>query len=160
TFDPSNRQRIYAGGTVGDGVFKSEDGGLTWARRRFGSSAVNVIPVAVDPLSPNIVYAGTQNEGLFKSADFADTWKSAGNGLSGARSLLSPASCKRAPRLAAAVAAFCEPDHNAETWANVLDIVAWTLAIHSKTPSRVYATTPIQGVFRSVEGGLTSMGIN
>jgi photosystem II stability/assembly factor-like uncharacterized protein len=53
-FDPSNNRRIYAGGTVGDGLFKSEDGGLTWSRRRLGSAAVNVIPVVVDALSPNM----------------------------------------------------------------------------------------------------------
>ena len=68
-FDSWDSRRIYAGVTVGDNLFKSTDGGLTWSRRRLGSAAVYVIAVAVDPVSPNVVYAGTQNEGLFKSID-------------------------------------------------------------------------------------------
>ena len=83
-FDPSDSRRIYAGGMVGNVFFKSTDGGLTWSRRRFGSAAVYVIAVAVDPLSPNIVYAGTQNEGVFKSTDYGDTWKSTASGPAGA----------------------------------------------------------------------------
>src|SRR6516225_7937665 len=71
------------GAMVGSMLFKSVDGGATWSRRRFGTPAVYVIAVAVDPLSPNIVYAGTNNEGLFKSADYGDTWASVGTGLLG-----------------------------------------------------------------------------
>jgi hypothetical protein len=70
-------------------LFKSVDGGATWSRRRFGTPAVYVIAVAVEALSPNIVYAGTgDNEGLFKSTDYGDTWASVGTGLSGAITFL------------------------------------------------------------------------
>src|SRR5262252_9781777 len=82
-FDPTDSRRVYAGAIVGSMLFKSVDGGATWSRRRFGTPAVYVVSVAVDPLSPNIVYAGTQNEGLFKSTDYGDTWASVGTGLSG-----------------------------------------------------------------------------
>ena len=73
-FDPTDSQRVYAGALSGTGFFKSTDGGLTWSSRHFGSSAVYVIAVAVDPWSPNVVYVGTQNEGFFKSTDYGDTW--------------------------------------------------------------------------------------
>ena len=159
-FDPSNRFRIYAGGTVGDGLFKSEDGGLTWARRRLGSAAVDVITVAVDSLSPNIVYAGTQNEGLFKSADYGDTWRAAGSGLSGAITNLTPDPSKSGRLLAATATAFFLSEDNAETWTNILNRPAWTITIDSKTPSTVYATTRTQGVFRSLDGGRTWQDIN
>ncbi len=36
-FDPSDPQRIYAGGTIGNVFFKSVDGGLTWSSRSFGT---------------------------------------------------------------------------------------------------------------------------
>jgi hypothetical protein len=73
---------------IGDGFFKSTDRGQTWSVRRFGSPAVYVIAVAVDPLSQNIVYAGTQNERLFRSTDYGDTWNKVGAGLSGAITFL------------------------------------------------------------------------
>ena len=137
TFDPSNHRRIYATGTVGDGLFRSEDGGLTWARRRFSSAAVNVITVAVDSLSPNIVYAGTQNEGLFKSADYGDTWKAAGSGLSGAITNVTPDPSKSGRLLAATATAFFLSEDNAETWTNILNRPAWTVTIDSKAPLTV-----------------------
>lgn len=159
-FDPSNHFRIYAGGTVGDGLFKSEDGGLTWARRPLGSAAVDVIMVAVDSLSPNIIYAGTQNEGLFKSTDYGDTWRAAGSGLSGAVTNLTPDPSKSGRVLAATATAFFLSEDNAETWTNILNRPAWTITIDSKTPSTVYATTRTQGVFRSLDGGRTWQDIN
>ena len=160
TFDPSDHRRIYATGTVGDGVFKSEDGGLTWARRRLGSAAVNVITVAVDALSPNIVYAGTQNEGLFKSADYGDTWKAAGSGLSGAITGLTSDLSKSGRLLVATATAFFLSEDDAETWTNILNRPAWTITIDSKAPSTVYAATRTQGVFRSLDGGRTWRDIN
>jgi hypothetical protein len=48
-FDPTDSGRVYAGAMIGDGFFKSTDGGQTWSVRRFGSPAVYVISVAVDP---------------------------------------------------------------------------------------------------------------
>jgi uncharacterized protein (TIGR03437 family) len=160
TFDPSNRHRIYAGGTVGDGLFKSEDGGLTWARRRFGSVNVNVVPVEVDSLSPNIVYAGTQNEGLFKSADHGDSWNTVGSGLSGAITGLTSDPSKSGRLFAATGTAFFVSEDYAETWTNVLNRPAWTITIDSKAPSTIYATTRTQGVFRSLDGGRTWQEIN
>lgn len=159
-FDPSNPKRIYAGGTVGDGVFKSEDGGLTWVRHRFGSTAVNVITVAVDSSIPSIVYAGTQNEGLFKSTDYGVTWKAVGTGLSGAITKVTPDPAKSGRLFAATATAFFLSEDNAETWTNVLNRPAWAVTVDGTAPTTVYATTRTQGVFRSVDGGLTWQDIN
>ena len=160
SFDLSNRRRIYAGGSVGDGVFRSEDGGLTWVRRRFGSSAVNVIPVAVDSFSPNIVYTGTQNEGMFKSVDYGDTWKATGSALSGAITHFTPDPSKSGRLFAATSTAFFLSEDNADTWTNILNRPAWTITIDSKAPSTVYATSRTQGISRSLDGGRTWQDIN
>jgi hypothetical protein len=115
--------------------------------------------VAVDSLSPNIVYAGTQNEGLFKSDDYADTWKSAGTGLSGAITGLTSDPSKSGRLLAATATAFFLSEDYAETWTNILNRPAWTITIDSSA-STVYAATRTQGVFRSLDGGRTWQEIN
>ena len=159
-FDPSDSQKIYAGATVGNVFFKSIDGGLTWSSRRFGSPAVYVIAVAVDPLSPNIVYAGTQNEGVFKSTDYGDTWSSAGSGLSGAITYLTPDPTKSGRLFASTATAFYLSEDGGKGWANVLNMPAWTVTMDPNTSSTIYATTRTLGVFRSLDGGHTWQGIN
>jgi photosystem II stability/assembly factor-like uncharacterized protein len=167
-FDPTDSRRVYAGAMVGSMLFKSVDGGATWSRRRFGTPAVYVIAVAVDPLSPNIVYAGTNNEGLFRSTDYGDTWKLVavrddvgGTGLSGAITFLTTDPNKSGRLFAStATAVYLSEDHG-ETWTNVLNISAWTVTIDPSSPLTVYATARMsQGVFRSSDGGHTWQRIN
>ena len=159
-FDLSGSQRIYAGATVGNAFFKSTDDGLTWSRRRFGSPAVYVIAVAVDPVSSNIVYAGTQNEGIFKSTDYGETWTSTGSGLSGAITYLTLDPIKSGRLFASTATAFYLSEDGGQTWANVLNMPAWTVTIDSNMPTTVYATARTQGAFRSSDGGHTWQAIN
>ena len=57
-------------GTVGEGVFKSNDGGGHWSQVLASTSGMSV---ALDPGAPQIVYAGNA-DGFFKSYDGGDTW--------------------------------------------------------------------------------------
>jgi photosystem II stability/assembly factor-like uncharacterized protein len=75
-------------GTNGLGVFRSLDGGLTWAgndqglpREASGRRAATIHTVAADPVDPNIGYAATSLDGLFKTEDGGETWKEINNGL-------------------------------------------------------------------------------
>ena len=119
-----------------------------------------VIAVAVDPLSPNIVYAGTQNEGLFKSMDYGDTWNSAGTGLSGAITYLTPDPSKSGRLFVSTATAVYLSEDGGGTWTNVLNVPAWTVTIVPDLPSTVYATTRTQGAFRSFDGGRAWQDIN
>lgn len=91
TFDPTNPQTIYAGTgdpnisfypMLGDGVYKSTDGGDTWTH--LGLDAQRVITrIVVHPTNPNIIYAGSMglpfvrdnNRGLYRSEDGGATWQ-------------------------------------------------------------------------------------
>lgn len=74
--DPQLRTLYASFGNVKDvngfETFKTTDGGVTWtalSKRR----SVFITSIAVDPLSPSIVYAGTES-GIWKSFDGGTTW--------------------------------------------------------------------------------------
>ena len=88
---PSNNQVIYVGTGdpnisgiphVGNGVYKSIDGGLTWEHK--GLELPKIISrIIVDPTNENIVYAATMglpfersdDRGLYKTINGGDTWE-------------------------------------------------------------------------------------
>jgi photosystem II stability/assembly factor-like uncharacterized protein len=87
--DPVNTNNVYAGTT--DGVYKSTDGGESWAPSNNGipvanvNDVVTVLALAIDPQNSNIIYAGVNQAGnsnpatqLFKSINGGGTWASTG----------------------------------------------------------------------------------
>ena len=80
-FDPTNPKRVYAGSgegnfyaNLGAGVYKSTDGGATWA---VSASApfvgVGFYDLVVDPQTPAVLYAATTN-GFYKSTNSGVSW--------------------------------------------------------------------------------------
>jgi photosystem II stability/assembly factor-like uncharacterized protein len=67
---------IYAG-TLSSGVLKSTDGGSSWQASNSGLNTNGVRALAIDPLTPTVVYAGT-GSGVFKSVDRGASWTSSG----------------------------------------------------------------------------------
>ncbi len=88
TIAPSNSQVIYAGtgegfynldAIMGNGIFKSIDGGETWnlLNATEDNSAFRFVNrIAVDKDNENIVYAAT-NRGIYKSEDGGSSWNTA-----------------------------------------------------------------------------------
>jgi hypothetical protein len=79
--DPSNRNTVYAG-SAGGGVWKTGDGGSTWAPLTDDQCSLNIGGIAVDPRNPDIVYAGTgelNDEsfgcGMLRSVDGGRSWQ-------------------------------------------------------------------------------------
>ena len=76
---PTNPQIIYAGsigqlGHEGCGVWKTTDGGQTWAPIADKLPTTSVGAIAIDPTNPNRVYVITADEGLFRSDDAGGSW--------------------------------------------------------------------------------------
>jgi hypothetical protein len=79
---------LFSGGggiTAIGGVYKSLNGGTSWAPMSLSlpaASPVVVYTLAIDPANSSIVYVGT-NVGLFKSANGGQSWNLSGSGLRG-----------------------------------------------------------------------------
>lgn len=88
---PSNPRVIYAGTgesdirndmIPGDGVYRSSDGGVTWAYAGLRDTH-SISALAVDPGNPDVVYvaslghvfAANPERGVFKTSDGGKTWK-------------------------------------------------------------------------------------
>lgn len=81
TFDPKNSTVVYAGSgegnfyaTLGTGVYRSKDGGTTWAVLAAAPFVgVGFHDLVVDPADTAILYAGTTN-GFYKSTNGGSSW--------------------------------------------------------------------------------------
>ncbi len=91
TLDPNNPNIVWVGTgennsqrsvAFGDGVYKSLDGGQTWANMGLGESE-HIGRIVVDPRDSNIVYVAAQgplwrsggDRGLYKTTDGGETWE-------------------------------------------------------------------------------------
>lgn len=83
--DPTNTQILYAGSAAG-GIWKTTDGGLTWAAKSDDLAGLGVTDILVDPNNTSIIYMATGDEdamhissiGLFKSMNGGDSWSPTG----------------------------------------------------------------------------------
>jgi photosystem II stability/assembly factor-like uncharacterized protein len=73
--NPFRPQTLFAG-TVGDGAFKSTNGGHTWTPIEIDSSVWGLL---VDPDDGKIVYAGSNGNGVYKSTDDGNTFARVGS---------------------------------------------------------------------------------
>jgi photosystem II stability/assembly factor-like uncharacterized protein len=74
----------YYFGSVGGGVWKTTNGGLTWAPMTDKTGIMSVGAIAVAPSDPNVIYVGTgescwrgnisYGDGMYRSLDGGKTW--------------------------------------------------------------------------------------
>jgi uncharacterized protein (TIGR03437 family) len=75
--DPTTSSTVYAG-TATLGIFKSIDGGLTWAAINSGipaspNGSIGIGGVWIEPAAPNVIFA-TTGFGFARSTDGGNTW--------------------------------------------------------------------------------------
>lgn len=78
--DPANPAIVY-GTTIGT-VWKSVDGGDTWARANAGLPGVSIDALAIDPRDPRILYLAGDG-GVYRSTNGARSWRRFERGLQG-----------------------------------------------------------------------------
>jgi photosystem II stability/assembly factor-like uncharacterized protein len=76
--DPRDPQRVYVG-TFDNGLYSSEDAGLTWREDGEGLDDRRVLSLAVSPSHQesevSVVYAGTEPSNLYRSEDAGRSWQ-------------------------------------------------------------------------------------
>ena len=69
---PSEPRTLFAG--ADDGIYKSTDGGQTFAHLDTPMNKMDVWKIAFDPSNPDIIFAGTRPAALFRSKDGGKSW--------------------------------------------------------------------------------------
>ncbi len=145
---PSDPNIIYVGTgeadfrsdlTYGNGMYKSTDGGKTWAQIGLGYSQ-HIARVLVDPHNPNIVlvaalghaYGASGERGVFRSTDGGSTW---------AKVLYKDTNI-------GAIELSTDPDNSETVYA--------ALVHDQRLPWSTYAPTTTSGaIYKSTDGGVT-----
>ncbi len=79
--NPLSPAVVYAA-TSGGGVFKSVDSGVSWravnsglrTNPSYGSTAPDILALAIDPVNPSTLYAAVYQNGVFKTVNGGATW--------------------------------------------------------------------------------------
>ncbi|MFC1897940.1 FlgD immunoglobulin-like domain containing protein [Candidatus Cloacimonadota bacterium] len=100
--DYNNPDRVFAAATgtlfspnEERGIYRSDDGGITWDRKLFVTDSTAAIDLVQHPTNPDILYAsmwermrgrsyrrsGGYSSGIYKTTDGGDTWLELTNGL-------------------------------------------------------------------------------
>lgn len=70
--DPDTPERVYAAGPAG--LFRSDNAGVNWVNSGVGLAS-EPLAVALDPLSPETIFAVTTDSSVWQSLDGASTWR-------------------------------------------------------------------------------------
>ena len=155
----SNHELVYAG-TYEMGVFRSDDGAMSWEAVNEGLADLRIRTMVIHPRNDRIVFAGTDGTGVFKTLNGGRSWREINRGLIDKviRSLV------------------IDPDHpgtlyagtwhglykstdGGENWhadpEGLYDVDVRALALDPANPKILYAGTQPRGVFRSKDGGET-----
>jgi len=143
--------------TIGSEIFKSVDGGKTWNRIFNYRAMINAI--ALDPVSPAIIYAGTgliMGGGIYKSTDHGATWNHASTGLMGAWVQTLAVDPETSALYAGASSGAFKSLDMGETWQGMpvgqRGSFVWTIAVDPSDSTALYAAAA-DGVYKSTDGG-------
>lgn len=153
-------------GTVGEGVWRSTDGGASWKRSSRGMFVeCDVRALAIDPRRPQALYAGT-NEGVYHTENAGDDWVRLAGPLDDLitwsllvlphepDTVLAGARPARIFRSTDAGAGWCETDGRpAQECAGIRFNRVTTLLTDPFERNRLWAGVEVEGVWTSSDGG-------
>src|SRR5512140_3314472 len=171
---PSAPSRMYAG-SWGGGVFRSDDGGLTWQGAGSGLGSLYIQSLAVDPQNADVVYAGTYTYGIYRSRDGGRSWNAASAGLNASAIPYDIVVDPKSPNNV--YAGTRSPGSNppwgggvykstnqGDNWTRQNNGLAedwvYSLAIDPANPATLYAAMHTQGIARSTDGARSWRSIN
>jgi len=148
------------------GVFKSTDGGNTWARALSGLPKKGIYALATSPnyASDQTLFAGMWEGGVYKSTNGGASWAGASSGLGNLRVwavALSPAFGTDQTLFAGTDGGLYRSTNGGASWAQLTNTIGTrritSIALSSEfaTDRTLYVGSNNGGVFRSTDGGAT-----
>ena len=168
--DPLNPNTMYAG--TSGGVYKSENAAQSWRpvnqgmieeRQVATAMALGVNALAVNPQSPNILYAGTTH-GLYRSTDAAESWTHVKGELEDTY-ISNLVMDYRNPRTlyAGTNRGIFKSLNEAQSWTPIsqglTNLNVRSIVMHPKDPLALYAGTN-NGIYKTKDGGTTWMPLS
>jgi photosystem II stability/assembly factor-like uncharacterized protein len=167
--DPTNTNILYAC-TPASQLFKSINGGTSWASISNGILATGVTDVAIDPTAPNTLYAVTgdgdhslyhpYSAGVFKSTDGGTTWSATGlsyaqsNGIGLTSILINPTTTNII--IVGGTNGIFRSTNGGTSFTRTSTQSTRDLVFNPSDPTIVFAGSKSGGVFlRSTDGGIT-----
>ena len=175
--DSQNSNRVYCG-TWNNGLWKTDNSGLTWEKTLLTISNANITTVSVSPIEKgeegfNKLFVGTEPSIIYSSSDGGQTWKI----IDGFNKLDSSSTWSFPPRPWTNHVRWIEPDVNkkdylfvaieagaliksfdgGKTWKDRVKNGPYdthTLLSHRKAPQRLYSAAG-DGYFESQDYGIT-----
>jgi len=164
---------LFASAEASDGVFRSNDGGVTWTSSNIGLPPTNVIrSIEVSPTltADQTVYVGLREAGVFKSVDGGGTWTPARSGiesLSVEDLAISPAfRTDRTLFAATAEDGIFKSTDGGASWTSVGHSIPFTrtstvaVSPQYEQDQTVFQGTFQGGIYRSEDGGATWSSAN
>ena len=157
--NPHTPAHVFAAGA--DSVFRSFDGGRTWAESQDGPSAVSLVVLQVDGAadaeSASMVFAATADRGVMRSTDGGRTW-AADSGIGVPVDRVVAGLGGSTVWAGSEQALYRSPDRGA-TWDVVADDLGagsvQGIAVDRTNPNNVYVAKWNRGVFISTDNGVT-----
>jgi photosystem II stability/assembly factor-like uncharacterized protein len=162
--DPGSPDRLYAANGVG--VFRTEDGGVSWQEAIRGLPSFlgrppTVFALAAAPTRPGLLYAGTEDAGVARSVNAGGVWRAGLQiGLSATNTSLLKIHPRRPSTVYLGQGSFGDRSFRStdggRTWqgfARSITQEGWNdLAVDPDDPDLLYAAT-LAGIWRSGDGG-------
>lgn len=149
-------------GSLGNGMYRSADGGATWVPINNNLTTSDILAVVTDPTNSLVVYAGTGIGGIFKTVDGGANWQSINVGLGSQdiRALAIDPLSGQTIYAATGDRGIYRSTNGGATWqpaaTGLGSMEVWVVTIDPSDPQVVYAGAT-DGVYRSSNYGASWM---
>jgi photosystem II stability/assembly factor-like uncharacterized protein len=161
---PQNKQILFLASR--DGIYKSQDGGISWSKSNKGLSILDINNIRVSPSSSDIVFATGLQLGLFRTLNGGETWSQVADPSLNVTAIAFLPDQTTTIMIGDHKGHLYRSDNNGETWKKVSSIAdsgaIRTIAISPKFESdkTFFVGTERNGIFKTNDAGKSFSTVN
>jgi photosystem II stability/assembly factor-like uncharacterized protein len=149
--DPSNPRLVY-GGTWGNNLARSKDGGESWRPIHSGLETLTVHSILLNPANPSEIWVGTV-EDIYRSDDRGASWQALRGPRVGATTYALWRDTERGAVLAGTSNGLYRSSDGGASWERLDLGLAAAVTVLCPGDGVLYAGTEGAGLYRSLDGG-------